>query len=399
MKLLVEEKKLFRFLSAAYIVSFTTMFYALSVNKISLLMLTVMFLSPFFIASFFPCLKKDEKDIYGLMICILVGSLLHFSSFRLSTVVYAFLFLVTFIAYKRILCSGCFDKFAYLHLIRQLFLGYLVVLIVQQVMTMVGLPVFNQCWKFSNPFKLNSLAHEPSYIGGTLIVLFYSYIKIYESIHNQEIKLGQFYRKNKEICFSFLYVCLTCFSTWSLFSVLIMGMYLFRKKKLILVFLSVICLLLLSLLNLETVSRLVNIIPAILTFNTDLIKSVDLSAAARINPVLFYIQDFNPLSIDAWLGLGVDYSKTHSIVRLLDTDLFKEQENATGGLFPAFFLDYGLLAGIFFLTCLKKYAVIKFISFPFVVWLLFFLPVGFNTYMTWFFFMVMYATNYYINNS
>ena len=184
MKLLVEVKniRLFRFLSASYIVSFATMFYVLSVDKISILMLTMMFLSPILLASFFFYFQKDEIPIYGLMVCILIGSLLHFSSFRFSTVAYAFFFLTTFIAFKRILITECLDKFAYLRLIRQLIFGYFIVLIVQQAMTIAELPVFNQCWKFSNPFKLNSLAHEPSYIGGTLIVLFYSYKKVFFTI-------------------------------------------------------------------------------------------------------------------------------------------------------------------------------------------------------------------------
>ena len=402
MKLLVEVKniRLFRFLSAAYIVSFATMLYFASVDKISLLMLSMMFLSPIFIASFFLYFQNDELPVYGLMGCILVGSFYHFSSFRLSTVAYAFFFLMTFIAFKRILDTGCYDKKSYLNLVKQLIYAYFFVLVIQQMLTIVRLPVFNQCWQFSNPFKLNSLAHEPSYIGGTLLILFYSYKKIYESFFPYEMTLGQFYNENKKLCHSYIYVCLTCLSTWALFGALVMGLYLFRKNKQVLVVLALACLMLPFLSSdLESVDRLVKIIPAILTFDTNLIKSVDLSAAARINPVLYYIQDFNPLSVDTWFGLGIDYSKTHTIVRLLDTDMYMEQGNATGGLFPAFFWDYGLLAGFFFLCSLKKFAVKRFVSFPFVVWLLFFLPIGFNTYMTWQFFMIMYATNYYLNHS
>ena len=404
MKFFEKNIRLFRFLAFAYIVSFTTMFYALSVDGLSLLMLAMMFLSPIFLVCFFFYFQKDEIPIYGLMVCILTGSLLHFSSFRLSTVAYALCFLTCFITYKRVLCTGCLNKFSYLRLIRQLILAYFIVLVMQQMMTIAGLPVFNQCWKFPNPFKLNSLAHEPSFIGGSLIVLFYSYIKIYESILGKEINLSQFCRKNKLLCISFVYVCLTCLSTWSLLGMLVMGIYLFRKKKLGLIVLSVICLLLmfslnLESMNLESVTRLLNIIPAILTFDTDMIRSVDLSAAARINPVLFYIQDFNLRSIDTWFGLGVDYSNTHTIARLLGNYDSMEQGNATGGLFPAFFLDYGLISGLMFLLCLKKFAVKKFISFPFAIWLLFFMPMMFNTYMTWLFFMVMYATNYYTNCS
>ena len=383
-----------------YIVFFTTVCYRFVINgSMNALMLCVMFVSPIFLCIFFPRMAKSEIPLYTLAGCIAFASILHISSFRIATIAYSFLFIGAFIFYKRMLATGAMDKMTYLNLIKYVVYAYFVVLLMQQLMTMAGLSVFNKCWDFPNPYKLNSLALEPSYIGGTLLVLMYSYIKVFENTVGREYSIKKDFVKHKYMWIAYAYVSLTCCSSWSLFAFALMVCYLLRKKKMLLSSFVVGGVAFYSFVNvsdLDSLNRLIKIIPAIFTGDTNYIKSIDLSAASRINPVIFYFQDFDLLSMNLWFGNGVDFSKTHTIVRLLGNSNYMEQGNATGGLFPAFFLDYGLISGSLFLFCLRKYAVIRFRSFLFVSWLICFLPIAFNTYMTWLFFIISYSTSYYL---
>ncbi len=378
------------------------MLWPVAIGPFSPLMLLCIFFSPVFVFVFFRSLSKDEIPLYLLLVAIAFLGLVHWSSFRISTILYSVLLILTFICFKRFLKTGALSVNRYLVLIRTIVFAYFFVLLLQQLSTLLGIPAFNQCWKFPNPFKLNSLAHEPSYIGGTLTLLMLSYVKIWRMLHRENLGNRNVFYGNRRLWWAFFYVSITCGSSWTLLAFALILLYIFWQEGMWKMFTLVLCIgaCCFSYLNgVESVSRWVNLIPAVVTGDTEIIGTVDLSAAARINPVLYYFQDFNVFSWNSWFGYGVDYSKTHTIVRLLGTYDYMEQGNAIGGLFPAFFLDFGLIGGGLFLWNLKKFAVKRFCSFLFILWVFCFLPIGFNTYMTWLFFIVSYTTNYFLCRS
>ena len=381
------------------IVSFSIMLYPLAIGLFSLLMLLCLFLSSVFVFSFYISVSKKEIPLYLLLLGVIFLPLIHWNSFRFSTVAYSAIFILTFICYRRFLRTSVLSKNRYLGVVQKIIYAYFFVLILQQLSVFVGIPVFNQCWKFPNPFKLNSLAHEPSYIGGTLALFMFSYAKLWKEGQKSKFSQKNVFWENKKLWLAFSYVMLTCGSSWTLMAfALIFAYFLWKErmwKSILLSLFAGICGLI-YFGSVEVVKRWIDLMPAIVTGNTEIIGALDLSAAARINPVLYYFQDFNIFSFNTWFGYGVDYSKTHTIVRLLDSYDYMEQGNATGGLFPAFFLDYGLIGGGLFLWNLKKFAVKRICSFLFILWLFCFLPIGFNTYMTWLFFIISYSTNYFL---
>lgn len=375
------------------------MLYPIAIGSFNPLTLLCLFLSPVFVFVFFTSVSKKEIPLYLLLLSVIFLPLIHWNSFRFSTVAYAVIFILTFICYRRFLRTNVLSINRYLDIVQKIVYAYFFILIVQQLSVLVGIPVFNQCWRFPNPFKLNSLAHEPSYIGGTLALFVFSYAKLWKKRQKSNPGRKNVFRENRKLWLAFSYVMLTCGSSWTLMAfVLIIAYFLWKERmwKSILLGLSVGICCLIYLDSVEVVKRWIDLIPAIVTGDTEIIGAVDLSAAARINPVLYYFQDFNIFSFHTWFGYGVDYSKTHTIVRLLDSYDYMEQGNATGGLFPAFFLDYGLIGGGLFLWNLKKFALRQFCSFLFILWIFCFLPIGFNTYMTWLFFIVSYSTNFFL---
>lgn len=382
------------------IVAFTTMWWNFSIGPFSLLMLLSMGLSVTVLSIKFRYVSREEIPLYSLLAMMTLAALIHSSTFRITTIVYSFGFVLTFILYMRIINSNRLDVSQFLSVVHKLVYAYAIVLIIQQISVTIGIPVFNQCWVFSgSSFKLNSLSHEPSYIGGTLWLLMYAHVKLWRRLNFCKNNKQDFC-KNKWLWLSYAYVSITCLSSLTAFAFGLMLIFLFKNNKKILIPVSlglVLCspFLLAFASNIQSLDRLVKFIPAVISGDTDYIRSVDLSAAARLNPILFYFQDFDLLDPSLWLGHGVDYSKNTIIARLLGNSDYMEQGNATGGLFPAFFLDFGLLTGCCFLWCLKKYAVKKWNSYILVVWIFCFLPLGFNTYMTWMFFMLMYSVNFF----
>lgn len=378
------------------IVAFTTMPWFFHIGPFSLLMLISMALSVLFLVIEYPHFSKNEIPLYFLLALMILTALIHSETFRFTTIAYSFWFVLTLILYMRIIHSKSLDVYQFLSVTHKLVYAYAIVLIVQQISVIAGIPVFNQCWVFSEfSFKLNSLSHEPSYIGGTLWLLMYAHVILWRQLNNCANNKQDFFA-NKWLWLSYAYVSVTCFSSLSIFAFGLMLVFLFKDNKKV----RIPCILGLALLfpflqslslNILSLDRLIKFIPAIFTGDTDYIRSVDLSAAARFNPIIFYVKDFNFFDSSLWFGHGIDYSKNTMIVRLLGTSDYMEQGNATGGLFPAFFYDFGLLTGLCFLYCLKKYAIKRRGAYVFFVWIFFFLPIGFNTYMTWMFFMLMYG--------
>lgn len=368
------------------------MLYPIAVGPFSGLMLAMIFFSSGFIFFFFPSIRKDDFPLILLFGLILFSALFHVASFRFSTIAYSFLLITTFACFRKLLKTNALDCLRYLEVIRYIIYAYGIVLLVQQVSVLAGVSPLNMPWAYPNPFKLNSLAHEPSYVGATLTLLMYSHLKIWRKMTGGDNKQDFFY--NRMLWMSYIYVCLTNGSSWTIFTFFLMLLFLFKKQRMLFIVLGGIGLGLIPLLNLEPIERLVEFIPAVFSGDTEYISSVDLSASARMNPLLYYIQDINLFSSNFWFGYGVDYSRSSLIARLLGTYEYMEQGNATGGMF-SFFYDFGFIALVVFFLCLKRYALKCWFSFPFILWLFFFLFNGFNTYLTWMFFILMNATLYF----
>lgn len=383
------------------IVSFTTVLYFFVNNAINQLMLGIMYVSPFLLILFFPYFKKDETPLILLLLSIWIAGLLHISTFRISTLIYSSLFITTFLLYRRMLYKNIMSTKFFLDLVKIIIYAYAIILIVQQISTLLNIPVFNKCWDFSNKFKLNSLALEPSHIGRILLLLQFAFISVKETILGHKYSLINGFKEDKIIWIAFLYVMITSGSVTCLISLFLLSLYFLGLKKTITAIPIILIIILLffifidteTLLKFEAVNRLNTLLPVLYTFNTDLISETDLSASARVSPIIFYFDLIDISSLSFWFGQGIDFSKNTLITILLGHE--SEQGNATGGLFPAFFLDYGIITGAFFLYALRKMTLSYFFSFPMFLWLFVFIASPFNTYVQWAFFIIMATVLYF----
>ena len=400
----VNRQHFFRFIVIAMIAAFTINLFILNINRyysgpvifFTAVSLIVAFLSRRFF-------NIHEISLYLLYAMMLVTSFVHSNSFRAATILYSGMFVLSFISYRRLLRTNCLSVVTFLNVIKRIIYLYAAVLIIQQVSVLIGFPVFNRSMIFKNAYKLNSLAWEPSYVGSTITLLAYSYFTLQKKI--SKLSLKKLLYLDRRMWIAYFYVIFTCGSAHTLFIGSVFFLYLAGKRFsfwFVAFFTFIVISVFIftkadSLLEIEAVRRLVRIIPATLMLDTSTIIDTDLSAAARIAPPLFYLNWFNPLDINYWIGHGIDFSKNTIIVYLLDSDQFMEQGNATGGLFPAYFLDYGLISGIMFFICLKKFALGKIFSFPTLLWIICFLSQSFNTVMQWMFWIIMTTTLFFEN--
>lgn len=380
-----------------FLVAFSVGFWPLTIGVISILPLITIVVSLIYLSMDFSHVKKREFLLYGMLFFMVISGLYHFETFRLTTIVYSFGLVISFICYMRLLDQNSVSAEQFLKVIHGLIYAFFVFLVFQQISVLLGVPVLNKQYVFNNAFKLNSLALEPSYLGGTITCLMFAHVKIWRLLHGKIDDNESDFLKNKALWFSYVYMSISNGSSWTIVAFLLFALYLFKKNKIAIVIGTLLIpISLTSLMSFEAFSRIYNVIPVILEGDVEKIRHLDPSASARIAPLLFYIEDLNIFSSNFWLGFGIDYSKSNMIYRLWGkyNAIFDADASALGGV-PAFFYDYGFFAGLFLLLSLRKFAFKEWLSFPAMLYVFCFFPIGLNTYMTWGFFTIMYSIIYY----
>lgn len=380
-----------------FLVSFSVGFWPLTIGHISILLLITIAVSMVYLSKDFPHMLKRDLLLCGMLLCMLLSALGHFATFRLTTIVYSFGLVTAFICYMRLLNRNSISAEQFLKIIHNLIYTFFIFLVIQQISVLLNIPVLNKQYTFANAFKLNSLSLEPSYLGGTITCLMYAHVKIWRKLHGKENDNTSDFCSNKMLWISYVYMSTLNGSSWTIFAFFLFTLYLFKKNKMVII--VGVCLVATSLtllMNVEAFSRIYNVIPIILSGDVEKIRHLDPSASARVAPFFFFIEDFDLFSYNFWFGYGIDFSKSNMIYRLWGSSnsVYDADASALGGL-PAYIYDYGLLSGLFFLGSLKKYAFKRWLSFPALLYIFCFFPIGFNTYMTWFFFIIMYTVIYY----
>jgi len=162
------------------------------VNRNHLLIATMSFLP---IALFHKFkIYRDEIPLWLFLISIILCPLFfHSESMRWSTVLYTGMFVMSFLAYKRILNKSYnFKAKNYNNLLGKLIHAYAIMLIIQQICVATGMPIINASNYDPNyVWKLNSLAAEPSHSARIIVLLMYCFIYSKELIYNQPYRINK----------------------------------------------------------------------------------------------------------------------------------------------------------------------------------------------------------------
>lgn len=350
-----------------------------------------MYTIPILLLFFSPIFKSDEILLYVFIISLFLQYFFNQVSFRLSTVLYTVLFVLTFLLYKKLLDKTPFTLNYYKKILKAILFSYGFVLFIQQLSYLLGVIGFN--YYFNGPFKFNVLAQETSYIAQIIPVTFYSFIKIRELEWKRRFEINYVFR-DKLMWFLFTYISISCGSTSVIvgFLVILFLVIQWDKKKMIpyvIGFVILLPLLFSLLINLKSFERIVDLVPAIVNFDYQGVYDIDSSASARISPYLIYISDFSLFDLTIWFGNGIDYSRTQLTSRVVGYD---SQDQGVGGVI-SFMLDYGLISFVLYLLMLKKYTFKSFKSPAFLLWLFLYSIAGINIYIAWIYPIFIYTNN------
>lgn len=357
-----------------------------------------MYCVPFLLIFVYNKIYKAELLFYILMLVLIISALLNLKYFRLSTTLYSFMFILTYILYLRVLRFRGMNITNYMDLIKIIIYLYAIVLIIQQISVIMNIPVFNLCWSsLSNKMKLNSLSVEPSHSTLILPLLMFSYIKMKEVLNEYDYSWSKDLKKDKLIWLSFFYVMLTCGSMTTFFSLPVFLLYFFRKRFKIINVLIVILIVSLALFIISKFNNLIllrvnNLLSVLFSVNPGKIADQDASSAVRIVPYIEFFKSIDIFNIHTWFGHGIDSSErlyTQVIMGVENSDRRVGAMNIT-----SLFYDYGLIAGSIFIIALKKATTSKFISYEMLFYFLLFSVITINHYVLWLYLILM-STNYY----
>ncbi len=282
----------------------------------------------------------------------------------------------------------------YLKLIKILIYAYFIVLLIQQICVLTGLPIFtaHENYTAAEPWKLNSLSLEPSHTARFVPLLMYSFLTVKETILNRQYSLGKDFKTDKSIWVTFLYTMITMGSgTAFLFLPIVLLKFIRGKNIVLLVVLSLALWFIVQQISPQTMKRTTDTFFATLTLNENKIIEVDGSASYRIVPTMLVLKNIGLTTFNDWFGHGID--STDALVRPIMSAAFGDRVLG-GGEFLLWY-EYGfisfLLFALFgFFVCYRKGDFLSIIFWFFLV-----LMYGINQQPPWICMMLLYANKIY----
>lgn len=335
---------------------------------------------------------KNDIPLFLLGLVVLSTKLTNPESFRLSTVGYTVLNVCLFSYYTKLLPQSGVSEKSFQNLAKYIIYAFAIVLLIQDVSQLAGIPQINKSYNIGDGFKFNSLAFEASQIGAVITILMYGFIKMEELFVGHRMSISEFYGREKWLVIAYLFVSIFSLSVACMFSSVVLFAYFVDKRKLIrmLAYGGVVVLVVYAI-GTQATDRAFTMISPILSGDTEGLYAIDASASARINPLFYYFHEFDLESINTWLGYGCDYGRFHTWA-LLTGDKGGDTPLVYSGI--AFFLyDYGIVAFVLYLNFI--FSICNFRSYAFFIFITLFAFHGVNFYCVWLFFMIIYSITYY----
>ena len=359
----------------------TTLAFALGEDRRNYILIAAMGLSPLILV-FTPSISgNDIKMYFIIMLSIFCPLLNHPESMRWSTVLYGCMFCLYFISLCHLLVFSNASQNDIMKVLKCLIFAYAIVLMIQQLCVLFGLPIFNVSnYSIREPWKLNSLMSEPEHSGRMVGLLMYSYLTVKSIISGKE-SFAESWKSEKLLWCAFLWCMLTSLSAGAyLFLLIVLTKFMTSKNFLQITFILLVFFFIANFL-IESVAleRFIKFSSAALTFDINKMCQADLSAALRIVPSILCIQHIDLSTIDGWFGHGIDYVST-----FMSNYINGVETGYTGGGLFLTAVEYGflvfiVLAVITFRLCYDKNNKIPTIFF----WVFSVLFVGMNSQITW----------------
>lgn len=262
--------------------------------------------------------------IYGLymtkaLACVMVyfmaivcSVIFHMESFRASTLLYMLSFLITFATmYNLVYVKKVFSLPFFTKIVKGLIFTLFIVLVVQQLFIILGItyfPLINLVQFVNRGIGANSLTMEPSVAGRMISVLMYAYMECISFRDGQRFTLSNLWLpEHRRVTIAYLWCLFTMGSGTAFVAAGILSLYFVNWRN----FLVMIPILgglvyLGGEMGNDSFERAYNAAEATMTGDLDHVIETDGSAAARIGPLLYTIQNLDLTNSEHWFGRGID---------------------------------------------------------------------------------------------
>lgn len=280
---------------------------------VSWLKVTMMAITPFVLVRYLKITKAFVCAFLYMSWIFLTSYVLHPWNFRASTVIYLYMYVITYVAfYNFVWVQKVFTLDYFIKLVRNLMYLLTIVLIIQQVFIIIGVkyfPLINLCQILNRGIGANSLTFEPSTFARVMGVLFYSYLKCNEYRIGEKLTLSSiFSSEHRWVTIAFLWSMLTMGSGTAFICLGVLSLYFMRGFQFLYaipIFVGVYFAL--DFFEVKQFNRAVIAAQATMTGDAQEVAQADGSASARIAPMLNTMNmDFTELK--SWVGEGCDTS-------------------------------------------------------------------------------------------
>lgn len=318
------------------------------------------------------------------------AGVLHQGSFRASTIMYSAMFMITFIVvYTAVWDYRVFTLSAFTRFIRYLFFVLIGFLLAQQACQLIGVklfPLINLCYVLDRGIWGNSLTLEPSTLGRLLTVLYYAILKSKEIYDGEKVTIKDVFKEDmKWVTILYIWAILTMGSGTAFVAAGIISLYFMRGWHFLLaipIFVGIYFTL--DYFGNKSFARAQAASIATMSGDPNEIRETDMSASARIAPMLNTINSFDLSNPDFMIGHGCDWSLSPNVRR-------------TNKRILDLIGDYGFIAYLLSLTFVFSCC----IQFKSLATVMFFLGVGGGTgniAYSWGILMVFSAIKYFHDN-
>lgn len=266
---------------------------------------------------FFYTFKTSKALILGSVYLIFQFIIMNFhpEGVTQNTYIFSVLIVITYICFYNLLyIEKVFTIDHFIRICKWMMMAYFVVCIIQQVITLAGFgyfPLFNMMKDLNRGIGCQSLSMEPSTFARFMLVFYYAYLKCCEYKRDEgPFTLGELFNgEHKWVTIRFLWMMLTMGSGTAFVCLILLAFYFVRKDNWYYIIpMLTVCYILLQNSGIEALDRATNTIEATATLDKETIQETDVSASARIAPIINSLNaDFSKK--ETWFGYGIKYGK------------------------------------------------------------------------------------------
>lgn len=350
---------------------------------------------------------KQEIWIWNVAISFLFVTFVARPEFaRVSSAIYSCIFFIIAISFTRGLYNNKFTLESYIKVCRILVIAYFIVLVIQQMCVLAGLPIFNLMIDYSgvegSRWKLSSLSDEPSHAARIVALLVFSYIGARRILQGKSYSFTKEWKSSKSeklFWIAFFWTMITMQSSTALLFVVIIISRFFVSGKVrittIIVGLISVMVLVFAFSDNKLMKRNVDILISTLTLDEVAIEAADNSGAHRIVPNIILAKRVEILSENGLFGFGMDTSK--DVVYKNFPGWMDENAAGGGGVFQIWY-DFGFIVFFFYILGTLKFCTSPKDKMSYIFWFLLVFVNSLNTQITWLAIMLLATNKYIIDN-